>query len=404
MFEPELRFLLSDKTVGTPVGRIVRVLSERGTMSATAIAKVTGMAKSTVSTALTELRRSDIVVDGEGQGNGGGVGRPATAISLNPRAGTAVGILIGLQHIRVVVADVSHAVLAQEKIDLEPDYSPAHAAALAKDLIERCYREQGLSRRTRLGVGIALAAPINPLDGRVLRAGGVPTWAGVDLKSVFEPVLKQPIVADNESNCSAIAEMMWGAAQGYEDFVMFTVDFGVGGAIVHRGRVMTGIAGGAGEFGHMSINPEGPLCRCGNRGCLELYASLRRPVASASRHFKREVGIKEMISLAKAGDDRCRQLIADTAEAAGRGLGLIGSAINPGLVVVGGGIALAGDLFLLPLEESYDRHTLVKRRDVGAAGRTRFATAKFGETDACMGAVGLVLRRNTQADHLTLTP
>src|SRR3990170_3516517 len=146
--------------------------------------------------------------------------------------------------------------------------------------------------------GLSAAELAHPTSGRVMRAGGVTTWAGTDIRTIFEPALDCPIFADNESNCSAIAEMMWGAARGHQDFVLFTVDLGVGGAIVSRGHVLTGIAGGAGEFGHISIDPTGPLCRCGNRGCLELYASFREPMAHAQRRFGRPMGIEEVVALA----------------------------------------------------------------------------------------------------------
>ncbi len=222
----------------------------------------------------------------------------------------------------------------------------------------------------------------------------MPTWAGVDLRAVFEPVLKHPIFADNESNCSAIAEMMWGAAVGYEDFVLFTADIGVGGAIVNRGQVMTGIAGAAGEFGHMSINPDGELCRCGNRGCLELYASFQGPVQLASKRFGRPMTIDGVVEMALAGDVGCARLVTDAAEATGRGLGIIGSAINPGLIVVGGGLVLAGDLFMGPLEQSYNKHALVKRTDVAENARTRIVPSRFTKNDACMGAVGMVLQHH----------
>ena len=85
--------------------------------------------------------------------------------------------------------------------------------------------------RTLLGVGIAVSGPVAP-DGRIQRASIVPIWAGVNVREVFEPALERPIFADNESNCSAIAEMTWGAAIGVEDFVLFKIDVGVGGAIV----------------------------------------------------------------------------------------------------------------------------------------------------------------------------
>jgi len=288
MTKVELKAFLAESSSATPSAKIVRLLSEKGALSGARIAGMTGLAKSTVSTTLAELRKSGIVVDGIGRRpEVASVGRPATTVTLNPSAGTCVGILFGLSRIQMVIADVSHAILAERMLYIDPDYSPARAAEVIKVMIDDACDELGISTDTILGVGIALAAPVNPLDGRVLRAGGVPTWTGVEIRAAFEPILGHPVVADNESNCSAIAEMMWGSAIGYDDFVMFTIDVGIGGAIVNRGRVITGIAGAAGEFGHMSIDPDGPLCRCGNRGCLEIYASFRQPLVYASQRFGR---------------------------------------------------------------------------------------------------------------------
>ncbi len=387
----ELTSLLAERTVGTPTSRIVRVLSERGALSAAQIARITGLAKSTVSTTLAELRKSGMVVEVHAE-RGATVGRPATALTLNPEAGTCVGVLIGLNHIQVIVADVSHAVLADKTHYLEADYSTADGVAIARRLVGEAYAEQGLSMDSMLGVGIAVAGPIEPHNGRMLRASGIPTWAGVEIPKLFEPAFQKPIFADNESNCSALAEMMWGSAIGHEDFMMFTVDLGVGGAIVANGRVMRGVAGGAGEFGHMSIDPNGPLCRCGNRGCLELYASFKTPLAHASERFERRMSVEDVVGLALGGDIGCRRLIEDTAEIAGRGLGVIATAINPPLIVVGGRLALAGEVLLKPLRAAYDRHTLVKCSDVPDYNRTQIRQARFVTNDACMGAVGLVLR------------
>ena len=186
--------------------------------------------------------------------------------------------------------------------------------------------------------------------------------------------------------------MMWGAARGHEDFLMFTIDVGVGGAIVNRGRVMQGIVGAAGEFGHMSLDPNGPLCRCGNRGCLEMSAGFRQPLAYASARFGRTLDCADVVALALGGDEGCKRLLVDSAEAAGRGLGIVGSVLNPGLIVVGGDLARAGDLFLEPLAASYDKHTLVKRADVEPAARTRIVASRFTDNVSCIGAAGLVLQ------------
>ena len=394
--EIDLKSLLTDRTLGTPTGRIVRVLSERGGSSATQIARLTGLAKSTVSMTLSDLRQSGMVVEGAlpETARSGGAGRPATMLTLNPQAGTCVGALIGLSQIQVIVADVSHAIIASKTEEMEYDYSPGEAAAVIRRLIGETYAEHSLSKAGLLGVGVAIAGPVNPTDGRIQRASVVPTWAGIDVRQLFEPVLQRPIFADNESNCAALAEMMWGAAIGHEDFVLFKIDVGVGGAIVYGGRVMTGIAGAAGEFGHMTIDPDGPLCRCGNRGCLELYASFKANLQFAAARFGRAMTMDDVILLAERGDVGCRRLIEDTAIAAGRGLGMIGTIINPPLIVIGGRMALAGRMLLEPLIASYEKHTLVKRTDVPVEARTEIVVGKFTENDSCLGAVGLVLRHH----------
>lgn len=390
----ELKSLLADRETGTPTGRIVRTLSERGTLSATQIARLTGLAKSTVSTTLSELRRSGVVVE-VGNGPAGGVGRPATALTLNPKAGTCIGILIGLTEVQVILADVSHAVLSDRTVQLEADYSPAKAVDLIRSLTAEAYEDYGQSTDGLLGVGIAMGAPVNPSNAQVLRAGGLPNWAGIDIRQMFGPLFDEvPIFADNESNCSAIAEMTWGAAQGFEDFIVFTLDLGVGGAIVSGGRVLRGIAGGAGEFGHVVIDPDGPLCRCGNHGCLETFASFRRPLAEAERHFGRPMRVTDVVDLALGGDATCRKLIEDAGRAGGRGLGLIGSVFNPDLVVVSGRLATAGQLLMEPLAESFEHFTLIKHGDVPERARTILRPSRYTDNGACVGAVGMVLRHH----------
>lgn len=390
----ELKSLLADRGLASPTSVIVRTLSERGALSAAQLARLTGLAKSTVSTALQELKRTNMVVE-TGSSSAGSVGRPATSLTLNPEAGTCIGILVGQTEIQVTLADVSHSVLFDQTVELELDYSRDEARGIVQDLIADAYKGQRLKRSGLLGVGIAMGGPVNPVNGRVVRAGGMPTWAGIDLRELFEPMFDGvPIFCDNESNCSAIAEMTWGAAQGHDDFIVYTLGLGVGGAIVVGGKVMRGIAGGAGEFGHMVIDPHGPLCRCGNRGCLEVYANFRDPLNEAIRHFGRTLRVHDVVDMAIAGDPVCRDLIARTGEAGGHGLGLIGSVFNPPLVVISGRLAASGDILMKPLAESFERHTLIKHDDTPATTRTELRPSQFSDNGACMGAVGLVLRHH----------
>ncbi|MDB5624179.1 MAG: hypothetical protein JWR39_2742 [Devosia sp.] len=388
----QLQVMLAEENGATPSVRVVQALSEHGALSATQLARITGLAKSTISTALTSLRASAMVIESSAAEKDRGAGRPATTITLNPAAGTCVGVLLGGEHIQVIVADVTHAVISDVALPMKTDYSPQEAVTATSRLIGEAYREHRLSLQTMLGVGIAVAGPINPRDGRVLRASGVPTWSGVNIKHEFQRVLKCPVIAENESNCSAIAELMWGAAVGRQDFIFLTMDLAIGGAVVANGQLVSGNAGAAGEFGHICINPDGPLCRCGNHGCLELYAGLKEPLGEFSRQFGQEVTIDEVISLARGGNLAAQTMIEQVAHVAGQGLGIIASVVNPGLVVVGGRLALARELLLAPLEASFNRHSLVKRSELDADARTQVLSSAFSGRGACLGAVGLVLR------------
>jgi predicted NBD/HSP70 family sugar kinase/DNA-binding CsgD family transcriptional regulator len=390
--ESRLKALLSDKASASPRSRIVRTMSERGMLSAVEIARLTGLARSTVSTALANLRKSGIVVEVDTQDDvSRGVGRPATALTLNPQAGTCVGIHLGLAEIKVVLADVSHSIIDERIIELGLDYLPERVTAVAKKAVAQAYRDNGLDLSGLLGVGVSVSGPVSP-DGQVQRGGILPNWVGVNIRDIFGRLFERSIYVDNESNCAAVAEMMWGAAVGHRNFILFKIDLGVGGAIVVDGQVVTGAAGGAGEFGHVSIDPNGDLCRCGNRGCLEITASFNRPLAQISKIHNRPMTMDDVIALAESGDLGARRMIEDTGEVAGRGLGQIGTILNPKLIIIGGRMALAGDILLAPLIKAFEKHTLIKHHDVSPAMRTTIRIGKFTENDALLGAVGLVLR------------
>lgn len=392
MPDRRLRTIFEDLDSSAPINRIVRVMCEFGALSAADIARRTGLAKSTVSAALSNLRSEGVVIPVPDAGDATkGVGRPATALTLNPEAGTCLGIHLALDEIRVVVADVAHSVIGEQILSLGRDYSPETAAAATESAVAATYAANGLARTALLGVGVSVTGPLRP-DGTVMRSSILPGWTGTNVRDVFGPLLDRPVYADNESNCAAVAEMTWGAAVGETDFVLFKVDRGVGGAIVRDGRVITGIAGGAGEFGHVSIDPQGPLCRCGNRGCLELYANFTRPLEELSRIHGRAISMDDAIQLAEQGDAGAFRLIEDTGEIAGRGLAMVGTILNPPLILIGGRMALAGDILLAPLVRAYQKHTLLKAHDLPEDRRTRIALGRFTENDALLGAVGLVLK------------
>jgi predicted NBD/HSP70 family sugar kinase len=381
-----IRRAIADIEAGTVAAQVVGALSRNGGMSAAQIARHTGLARSTVSTAVTRLKQSRVVVEIERM-TLEGAGRPGTLLALNPQAGTCVGIHLADAEIQFVVADMSHNFIAEKRFAVRLDYEPDQASNIVKSVFEEFYKANGLSRKSLLGAGISVSGPVGR-NGVLQRGGILPKWAGLNINTLFTPVFDAPVLVGNESNCAALAELKWGAARGASDFVMFKMDVGVGGAIVNNGSVITGVSGGAGEFGHVSIYPEGELCRCGNRGCLELYASFVKPIEQLSRVHRKKMTIESAIALAESGDAGAIRMINDVAEYGGRGLAMVGTILNPPLFIIGGRLAQAGELLFAPLRTSYERHTLIKPHD---AAPTRISVGKFTENDSLLGAVALVL-------------
>jgi predicted NBD/HSP70 family sugar kinase len=386
-----IKKIMADNAAGAPASQIIRALSQHGGMSSAQIARHTGLARSTISTAVNDLKANRVVVEIESEPRkASSAGRPGTTLTLNPAAGSCVGIHLGYEDVHVTVADLAHAVIAEREFVVGIDYTPKDVAERLREAVLAIYREHQLSFASLIGVGVSVSGPVRA-DGVLLRGGILPKWAGVNIRELFAQLFGKPVVVDNESNCAALAEMKWGAAQGVPNFVLFKLDIGVGGAIVSNGAIVKGIAGGAGEFGHVSIHPEGDLCRCGNRGCVELYASFAKPLEQLTRVNKRPMTIADSIALAEAGDVGALRMIEDAGTSGGRALAMIGTILNPPLILVGGRLALADELLLRPLRKAYDHHTLLRNAQLDSNSRTVIRVGKFPDRDSMLGAVGLVL-------------
>jgi predicted NBD/HSP70 family sugar kinase len=391
MVHNRIRKILTSADPGTPARQIIQALSQRGGMTAAQIARFTGLARSTISAAVADLKDSRAVVETALDNSGTSTaGRPGTTLTLNPQAGTCIGVHLGYDHVQIVLADIAHTFIAEKKIKLWIDYTPGDVIGPLKKIFKSFYDRKGLAAESLLGVGVSVSGPVRP-DGVLQRGGILPKWAGLDIRALFSSVFNAPVVVNNESNCAAIAEMKWGAARGHDDFVIFKMDVGVGGAIVSNGAIVNGVAGGGGEFGHVSINPDGELCRCGNRGCLELYASFVKPLEQLSRVHRKPMTMDDAIALAETGDAGALRMINDVGEYGGRGLAMVGTIINPPLILIGGRMALAGDLLLKPMQNAFQRHTLIKHTDTNSNARTDIRIGKFTDNDSLLGAVGLVL-------------
>jgi predicted NBD/HSP70 family sugar kinase len=198
--------------------------------------------------------------------------------------------------------------------------------------------------------------------------------------------LDLPIAVDNDANLGALAEAAFGAARDARDLVYLKVSSGIGAGLILNGRLYRGAAGLAGELGHRIVDPDGPVCRCGNRGCLETVASAGALVARLRPVHGEDLTVDGMLALARAGDEPARGVIAEAGRAIGRAVADLLNVLNPELVVVGGELADAGELLLGGVRETIAGCALPP-----AAERARLVTGVLGLRAPVLGAVALVV-------------
>ena len=217
-------------------------------------------------------------------------------------------------------------------------------------------------------VGVSFGGPVDAAAGRVRTCHHLPGWEDVPLREWVETAFDAPAVVENDANAAAVGEWRCGAGRGCDDLLYITVSTGVGGGLVLDGRLRHGADSLAGEIGHMTVQPGGPLCTCGRRGCLEALASgpyIAQRARELLQEDPRRGGIlrlladdegptgawhaitAEMVSRAAVqGDELARQALGEAATALGMGIAMAATLINPELVILGGGVIKAGEPFL----------------------------------------------------------
>jgi predicted NBD/HSP70 family sugar kinase len=363
--------------------RILELLRARGPMTQADLARASGLSPATISSIARELRDEGWLEDGDAEAPARG-----RALALSRSAGVAVGIDFGHSHVRVAIADLAHTVLAEAEEPLDVDHEAHEGVALAGRLVRMLLDDVGAGVDRVTGVGMGLPGPLRSATGDVGDSAILPGWIGSRPEELMRAELGLPVRVENDANLGALAEIVWGAGRGCADLMYIKVATGVGAGLVLNGRLYHGSSGTAGEIGHMTINESGPICRCGNRGCLEVFAGAEAVLDPLRRRHGDRLTLRQVVLQAQAGDMGCARVVAD----AGRALGLaVASACNllaPERVLVGGELAQAGELLLEPLRASLGRSAIAATRDVPVVAGV------LGERAEVLGAVALVLRES----------
>jgi predicted NBD/HSP70 family sugar kinase len=363
---------------------VLTLLRISGALSQAEISRATRLSHASVSNIVRELTSRGLARSTMGVRNG----RRVSDVSLNPSAGLVGGIEFGNRHVRAAVADFTHTVRAEAQHTLSYRHQAAssvpEAAAMFRDLVEGSGRD--LADVQVLAVG--LPGPIDLESGRTASPAILPGWAEFDVRSAIEETLGVRTIVDNDANLGALAEGLWGVGRGFTDFAYVKVATGIGAGIVLHGKLYRGVAGTAGEIGHTTIEEDGPVCRCGNRGCLEMFAAGPALLEPLRRSYGDDLTVEDLVRLSNEGDIGCRRVITDAGRHIGVALANLCNLLSPQMIIIGGELALAGDVLLNAIRES------MARRAFSVPAHAAVVAGAFSERAGILGALALALQES----------
>lgn len=358
------------------------------------ISRELGLSRSAISSIVTELLGVGLVQEGDTRGSGR-AGRRATLLSLNARAATLLAVDLGATHVRVDALDLRCRTLATRSVPHDILSGPAPTYDLIGTLAREVLADAGVPQAHVALAGVGVPGPVDQETGRVVRPPNMRGWDGEPIQQALEARLGVAVLVDNDANLGAQAEARFGPHRGVPDLIYVKAATGIGAGVLLGGRLHRGVRGGAGEIGHISINEQGPVGRSGNPGSLESYAAAQVLVARAEdlRASGQATTLPAPVTLPALVQHAATDPLARGIwQGAGHHLGVaISTALNlfnPAVVVIGGRLADAGDVFLHAVRDSALSRTMQINAD-----RTRIDLSTLGESAGVLGAGAMMLDR-----------
>ncbi len=284
----------------------------------------------------------------------------------------SIGVDLGGTNMRIAAVDEQGALVEKVTLDTKVSLGRDHVIGEMCDAIQRL-SEKYRNSAPLLGIGIGVPGIIDMQTGLVRESPNLPDWVDYPARAAIEQRLKTVVILENDANVAALGEKWLGAAKDFSDMAMLTLGTGVGGGLVLGGAIWRGANGMAGEFGHTTVEPEGQLCGCGNRGCLEQYASATAVVRMAreaitsnggsalarAAHSDPEFSAKSIYNLAVQGDEDARRIFRYVGRCLGIVLSAMVNSLNLPIYVIGGGAASAWEAFSPSIFEELRRRSMV---------------------------------------------
>lgn len=364
-----------------------------GGISRVELAQRMSLTRAAVTSIVNDLISNGIIREAESRSVNSG--RPPVLLEIHPERGYVAGIDMGATHLSVIIANLATHVLKEKEVPFDISRGPDICIAQANELLNELLTESKLALTDLLAIGVGVPGPIVAEAGMVLAPPIMPGWDRFPILETLEKLWKRPVSLNNDAELGALGEWACGAGRGQKNLAYIKVGTGIGSGILLNGEIYRGSTGSAGEVGHLTIDENGPLCTCGNRGCLEAIAggkAIASQAQDAVRNGQRtqlntitpleNISAKDVAAAARRGDLISQQILSQAGDHLGVAIAGLVNLFNPGMVIVGGGVAQIGDLFLEPVRKAVEKRSLP-----AAAQAVRITTALLGRRSSCMGAV-----------------
>jgi predicted NBD/HSP70 family sugar kinase len=353
------------------------------------LARRSGLGRSTISQIVEQLIGENWVR--EGAMGSLPRGRRPTMVGLNGDV-VAIAVDIHPRQASVALVDLNGRLLSRWPVPITSD--PAASMRLIIDCMRRIHRTA--PGKSTEGIGISLPGRVNPTTQRLIFAPNL-KWPDFDIKKMVEAKMGLPVMMENDATACLLAELTFARMDGVRDAVLVAVAEGVGTCVLANGQLVAGHNGMAGEFGHVSIDPNGPRCGCGNNGCWEVFGSCR----AALRYYRElrpkgpAIAFQELLNLAEEGDSAAAQALTMQAKWIGRGLRIIIAGVSPSTILIAGDLTSAWHRFGPVIQKEVADLTL-------AGNSPLIRPTHEGEIARLRGAAALVFKREVR--RATSTP
>jgi glucokinase-like ROK family protein len=356
------------------------------------IADEMGVTRAAVTIIINDLIGNGIILNTESRSTSSG--RPPVVLEINPDQGLVAAIDMGALHLSVALADFSARILEETEISFNIANGPKKCLQVADEILRELLQKRGLSTSNLAAVGVGVPGPVVTEKGMVMAPPIMPGWDRYPIRNTLETQWGTKVTLNNDAELGALGEWAYGAGRGEKNLAFIKVGSGIGAGLIINRQLYGGTTGSAGEIGHLTVDENGPVCACGNHGCLEAFAGghaiasqAKKLVASGKRTLLSEKSLdsltaRDVAEAARRGDLAAQEIIKRSGTFIGIAIAGLINLINPSTVIIGGGVAQVGDLMTGPIRQA------VRERSLRASEHgVRITTAMLGRRSSLMGAL-----------------